>query len=410
MSNLLRRDFLTKAAAFASAATATLAGTRRARGDDQSPRPVRGKEGAPIIGPRNPAREAQSTSRLAPPKTDHGTMPNLRWSFADSHNKIEPGGWARQTTVREMPVATQLACVNMRLKAGAIRELHWHKPAEWGYVLKGRVRITAIDQDGHAFQDDVGEGDIWNFPTGIPHSIQALEGDGSEFLLVFDDGNFSEEATFLLSDWLAHTPKEVLAKNFGVPESAFANIPREELYIFESQVPGPLEADRVKGAGPVPVSYSHRLMAQQPIRTKGGSVRIADSTVFPAATTIASGLVEVEPGGMRELHWHPNSDELQYYIAGQARMTVFASGATAGTFDYQAGDVGYVPRSMPHYIENTGTTTLWYLELWNTDRVADVSLAQWLAFTPYELVRAHLHIDRSVLARVSTNKTPVVPG
>src|SRR5271157_1816342 len=120
-------------------------------------------------------------------------MPNLRWSFADSHNKLEPGGWARQTTVREMPVATQLACVNMRLKAGAIRELHWHKPAEWGFVLKGRVRITAVDQDGRAFQDDVGEGDLWNFPTGIPHSIQAHEGDGSgsEFLLVFDDGNFT---------------------------------------------------------------------------------------------------------------------------------------------------------------------------------------------------------------------------
>ena len=336
-------------------------------------------------------------------------MPNLKWSFADSHNKLEPGGWARQTTVREMPVATQLACVNMRLKAGAIRELHWHRPAEWAYVLKGRVRITAIDQDGHTFQDDVGEGDLWNFPTGIPHSIQALDGDGSEFLLVFDDGNFNEEETFLLTDWLAHTPKDILAKNFGVPESAFANIPKEELYIFEAQVPGPLEADRVKGAGPAPVGYSHRLTAQEPIQTKGGRVRIVDSSVFPAATTIAAGLVEVEPGGMRELHWHPNSDELQYYIAGQARMTVFASNATAGTFDYQGGDVGYVPRSMPHYIENTGTTALRYLELWKTARFSDVSLAQWLAFTPYELVRAHLNIDRSVLANVPTSKAPVVP-
>jgi oxalate decarboxylase len=269
MSNLLRRDFLTRAAAFASAATATLAGTRRAGADDKPPQPIRGKEGAPIIGPTNPAREAQSTDRLAPPQTDHGTMPNLRWSFADSHNKLEPGGWARQTTVREMPVATQLACVNMRLKAGAIRELHWHKPAEWGFVLKGRVRITAIDQDGCAFQDDVGEGDLWNFPTGIPQSIQAHEGDGSEFLLVFDDGNFNEDETFLLTDWLAHIPKNVLAKNFGVAESAFGNIPKEELYIFESQVPGPLAADRVVGAEPVPVTYSHRLMAQEPIQTKG---------------------------------------------------------------------------------------------------------------------------------------------
>jgi oxalate decarboxylase len=275
-------------------------------------------------------------------------------------------------------------------------------------VIKGRLRITAVDQDGHAFQDDMGEGDIWNFPGGIPHSLQGLEGDGSEFLLVFNEGNFNEDETFLVTDFLAHIPKAVLAKNFGVPESAFANIPKQELYIFQSDVPGPLAADRAVGAGPVPLTYSHRLMAQEPIRTKGGTVRIVDSSNFPAAKMIAAGLVEVEPGGMRELHWHLNSDELQYYLAGEGRMTVYASGTNAGTFDYQAGDVGYVPKSMPHYVENTGVTKLRYLELWQSDHFSDVSLAQWLAFTPFELVRAHLHIDRSALSKVSTQKTPVV--
>jgi oxalate decarboxylase len=399
-------------AGIATATLASLAVNAQQRTENAEPsdsvQPVRGDQGARLMGPSNPAREAQSTDRLRPPSTDHGTMPNLKWSFADSHNKLKEGGWARQTTVREMSIAKELACVNMRLKAGAVRELHWHRPAEWAFMIKGRARITAIDQEGRAFQDDVGEGDLWNFPTGIPHSIQGLEGEGCEFLLVFDDGSFNENETFLLTDWLAHIPKEVLAKNFGVPESAFARIPQDQLYIFQAEVPGPLAADRVVGAGPVPVSYSHRMMAQEPIRTKGGTVRITDSTVFPAASTIAAGLVEVEPGGMRELHWHPTSDELQYYLAGESRMTVFASDSTAGTFDYQAGDVGYVPRSMPHYIENTGRTKLRFLELWKTDRFSDVSLAQWLAFTPYALVRAHLNIDKSVLAKVSTRKTPVV--
>jgi len=109
----------------------------------------------------------------------------------------------------------------MQLKAGAVLETHWHKASEWAFKLKGRARMTAIDQHGHAFQDDVVESEQWNLPAGIPHSIQGLEGDGCEFLLVFDDGNFSEEETFLLTDWLAHTPREVLAKNFGAPESAF---------------------------------------------------------------------------------------------------------------------------------------------------------------------------------------------
>jgi oxalate decarboxylase len=298
----------------------------------------------------------------------------------------------------------------MRLKAGGVRELHWHKPAEWAFMLKGQARITAIDEEGRAFQDDVGEGDLWNFPSGIPHALQGLEGDGCEFLLVFDDGNFSEDSTFSVTDWLAHTPREVLAKNFGVPERAFAGIPDKELFIFQSKVPGPLASDRVAGAGPVPTSFSYRLLAQEPIRMKGGTVRISDSTTFPAATTIAAAFVEVEPGGMRELHWHPNANEAQYYISGQARMTVFAAADTAGTFDYQPGDVGFVPRNMGHYIENTGTTKLQFLELWRTDKFADVSLRQLLAFTPFDLVQAHLKIDRSVLANIPTRKTPVVPA
>ena len=408
MSDVLRREFLTGAAAFA-AASATLAGTRSAAADDKPPRPIRGDKGASIIGPTNPARESQNRDRLAPPPTDRGTIRNLRFSFADVHNRLQPGGWARQVTIREMPIAKDLAIVNMRLKAGAVRELHWHNETEWGFVLKGQMRITAIDEEGHAFQDDISEGNIWNFPAGIPHSLQGLQGDGCEFILVFDDGNFNEDETFLLTDFLAHIPKEVLAKNFGVPESAFGSIPKEELYIFESDVPGPLESYRVIGAGPVASPYSHRLMDQKPVETKGGRVRIVDSTVFPATTTISAALVEVEPGGMRELHWHPNSDELQYHIAGESRMTVFASGATAATFDYQPGDVAYVPRNMAHYIENTGDSLLRYLEVWKTSKFSDVSLRQWLAFTPYELVRAHLKIDQSVLKNIPTRKAPVVP-
>ncbi|HEY1376600.1 MAG TPA: cupin domain-containing protein, partial [Gemmataceae bacterium] len=327
-----------------------------------------------------------------------------------SHVKMREGGWSRQTTIREIPASTDLALVNMRLTAGGVRELHWHKPAEWAFMLKGRARITAVDEDGHAFQDDVGEGDLWNFPSGIPHSVQGLGADGCEFLLAFDDGHFSEDSTFSVTDWLAHTPRDVLAKNFGAPERAFAAIPDKELFIFQAKAPGPLAAAKVAGAGPVPRTFSHRMLAQTPVRTGGGTVRISDSTTFPAAATIAAAFVEVEPGGIRELHWHPNANEMQYYVGGRARMTVFAADATAGTFDYGPGDVGFVPRNMGHYVENTGPTKLQFLELWKTDRFADVSLRQLLAFTPFDLVRAHLKIDRSVLANIPTGKTPVVPA
>jgi oxalate decarboxylase len=376
-----------------------------------SPQPIRGERGASILGPRNVPLESENPDLLASPYTDAGTIPNLKFPFAAARNRLTTGGWAREVTVRELPVATQLAGVNMRLRPGGIRELHWHKEAEWAFMLAGRARITAIDSQGRNFIDDVGMGDLWNFPAGIPHSIQGLE-EGCEFLLVFDNGNFSENETFLVSDWLAHTPREVLAKNFGVAEAAFANLPRDvehTRWIFAGTVPGPIVSDAVQSpAGISPVAYSYHLFAQKPIKVAGGQVRIVDSSNFPAATTIAAAFVEVEPGGMRELHWHPNTDEWQYYISGYGRMTVFASGGKARTFDYQAGDVGYVPFAMGHYVENTGDEPLRFLEMFRSSYFADISLNQWMALTPPELVQAHLNLDQETMAALRKEKPIIV--
>jgi oxalate decarboxylase len=375
------------------------------------PEPVRKEDGfgGTDPGPRNVTLDRLNPDILVPPVTDRGTIPNLKFSFGMAHMRLQSGGWTRQVTVRELPVSKSMAGVNMRLNPGGIRELHWHKEAEWAIMLDGVARISAVDQEGRNFIDDVSVGDLWNFPSGIPHSIQGLA-EGCEFLLVFDDGGFSEDSTFLISDWFAHTPKSVLAKNFGVSENDFADLPTDldrTRYIFAGEVPGPLSSDRV--TNPLgQVSFSHRLMKQQPIKTSGGTVRVVDTTNFPAATTVSAGLVEVEPGGMRELHWHPNTDEWQYYIQGSGRMGVFASEGNARTFDYQAGDVGYVPFAMGHYVENTGKTPLRFLEMFKSPRFQDVSLNQWMALTPPELVQAHLNLNKAMMGALRKQKLAVV--
>jgi oxalate decarboxylase len=161
--------------------------------------------------------------------------------------------------------------------------------------------------------------------------------EGCEFLLVFPDGSFSDLNTLSISDWFAHTPRDVLSANFGVPTSAFDHIPNHQVHIFQGTIPGPLESQKVPDPyGTIPKTFSHRLLAQEPIVTPGGStVRIVDSTNFPISTQIAASLLEIKPGAMREMHWHPNNDEWQYYISGTARMTVFAPNGTARTFDYR---------------------------------------------------------------------------
>jgi oxalate decarboxylase len=368
---------------------------------------MNGKLGAPILGPRNVPVEEANPDLLVSPPTDAGTIPNLKFPYAQARNRVLTGGWAREVTTRELPVAKDLAGVNMRLRPGGIRELHWHKEAEWAYMIAGSARVTAIDADGRNAIDDVGAGDLWYFPAGVPHSIQGLD-DGCEFLLVFDDGDFSENETFLITDWFAHTPREVLAKNFGLPASAFDDLPADfehDRYIFDGRVPPAIERDAVSApAGPVPETFVHRLLSREPIEAAGGRVRIADSTNFPISKTVAAALVEVEPGGLRELHWHPNADEWQYYLSGRGRMTVFASSGKARTFDYQAGDVGYVPFAMGHYVENTGDEPLRFLEMFRSDRFADVSLAQWMALTPPELVQAHLNLSDHAMAEIARAK------
>ena len=407
MNPISRRDIVA-----VGAAGGLLAATSAAKGQTtpQVPQPHRAPGlGGSDPGPRDLTRDRENPDMLDPPSTDRGTLPNLRFSFADAHTRQTDGGWTRQVTQRELGISTTLAGVEMRLNAGSIRELHWHKQAEWAYMLYGTARITAIDQEGNNFVDDVGVGDLWYFPGGIPHSIQGLGPDGCEFLLVFDDGSFDEDDTFLITDWLKHIPQEVLGKNFGVPGDNFAHLPDpSRRYIFKSEVPGPLGPDKLMGAKPVPQTFKHRLMAQEPIRTKGGTVRIADSSVFKASKTVAAALVEVEPDGVRELHWHPNVDEWQYYIEGQGRMGVFGAQGTARTFDYRAGDVGYVPFAMGHYIENTGNTPLRFLEMFRSSYFADLSLNQWMALTPPQLLQAHFPLDQTVMENLHKKKYPIV--
>lgn len=377
------------------------------------PQPIRQDgAGGTDWGPRDILRDLENPDLLVPPPTDYGTIPNMKFSFSDAHMRLEPGGWTREVTVRELPIATTLAGVNMKLTPGGVRELHWHQQAEWAFMIMGCARITSVDQNGRNFAADVGTGDLWFFPPGIPHSIQGLA-EGCEFLLVFDDGSFSDNNTLSITDWFSRTPRDVLAANFGVPESAFAHIPLKERYMFQAPVPGPLASQKVPDPmGTIPQSFSHRLLAQEPLCFSGGTVRIVDSSNFPVSTSIAAALVEVYPGGMRELHWHPNNDEWQYYLTGTGRMTVFAGNGNARTFDFRAGDVGYVPFAFGHYVQNTGTESLWFLEMFKSDCFADVSLNQWMALTPPQMVQETLHASPELMKALRKEKWPVVkyPG
>jgi oxalate decarboxylase len=404
-----RRKFLgVSSAALAAGAGSLLVGSSTAQ-EASKPRH------ATDPGPGNKALDSQNSDSTWPPATDSKSLvPTFKYPFSLANRRSYEGGWSREVTVRELPVSKTMAGVNMRLTAGGVRELHWHTAAEWAIMLYGSLRITAIDADGKSFVADVKKNDLWYFPTGIPHSLQGLGPDGAEFMLVFDDGDFSESETVLLSDSMAHLPPEVLSKNLGVASQALKNLPRQELFIFQTAVPGLLEADQRAAAGALgksPLDFAFRTMEMPPtVSTKSGEVRIVDSSKFKVATTVAMAMVTLHPGGLRELHWHPNASEWQYYIAGKGRMTVVATGNKARTVDFQEGDVGYVEKSLLHYIENTGDTDLIFLEMFKSSFYQDISFAEWLSHTPPELVMAHLNIDRTALDAIPKDKLVVMSG
>lgn len=361
------------------------------------------------------ALASQFPSFQNPPPTDVDGM-DLFWaSFNNAHKRFQNGGWAREVTQSDFAISDAVSGVNMRLGPGGVRELHWHQQAEWAVMTDGKCRITIIDGDGRPAVRDVKEGDLWYFPPGLPHSLQGIGTSGAEFTLVFDNGHASEFNTLLLTDWLAHTPPDILAENFGLPESAFKNIPTDNLWIYQSPTPPPSLADAQRAVrsplGEPEFEFTFSMGAMKPTRvTRSGSVKVVNSRNFPVSQTIAAALVTVRPGGLRELHWHPNADEWQYYISGEARMTVFNTGPRAQTADFRAGDLGYVKKSFGHYVQNTGKTDLVFLEIFKSDRFAEVSLAQWLACTPPELVAQHTNMDPNLIAQFSKARFDIVPA
>ncbi|KAI1503468.1 RmlC-like cupin domain-containing protein [Biscogniauxia marginata] len=367
-------------------------------------------KGAPFSGGTNHQLDLQNPDNLGQQSTDNGVVPNLKWSFSDSKTRILRGGWVREQVVTDLPESRDIASAQQHLTKGSIRELHWHRVAEWGYLYAGSILISGVDQDGRYQVAKLEVGDIWYFPKGAAHTVQGLE-DENEFLLIFDDGNFDAVGTtFNVDDWITHTPKAVLAKNFGLPESVFGSVPSPNPYINNATI----DTRNVTGGngeltGNASYVYYSKEHPLEDVPGGGGTLRIVDASTFPVATTIAATVVTLSPGGLRELHWHPNAQEWLYFHQGQGRATVFIGNANARTFDFRAGDTGVFPDNSGHYIENISETEdLIWVEIYKSDRVEDISLTQWLALTPADIVANVLKIPVDIAANLKTEKQRLI--
>jgi oxalate decarboxylase len=218
------------------------------------------------------------------------------------------------------------------------------------------------------------------------------------FVLIFDNGHFSEFATFSSTDWLAHTPPEIVAESLGVPASSLSGLPKGEAYIVPGPVPPQLTEDGPATPQPrTPLSHAYRFSAQPGQSFPGGTMKIVSAREFPASTSITGALIELEPGGLREPHWHPNAAEWFYVLGGEISMTLFGSQGRARTETFGAGDVGYVPMGYGHYLQNRADGASRILLGFNAGTYEQISLSGWLGANPRQLVANNFSLPLPVV-------------
>jgi oxalate decarboxylase len=377
MSKLQRREFLA-GAGFTAATAAALASTRAAEAGDPS-----------------------FMNNVPDPLLAGGELPTFKFELEKSEGKVVGGSEAREATVMQLPISKGIAGVSMTLAPGAMRELHWHATAaEWAFVDKGRVRTTVLGPGGYAETNDFDQGDVWYFPRGHGHMLQCLSDEPCHFVLIFDNGYFSEFGTFSITDWMAHTPTALLAKNFGVPESTFDGYPKKEVYFARGTAPPRRAADPLAGPKKPPLTHKWQLFASDPlVDNKAGRLWLVDSTKFPISKTITGAVLELQPGALRELHWHPNADEWQYILEGKVSITLFGSGGRYRTETFEKGDVGYSPQGYGHSIENVGDGKCRVLIGFNSGIYEEIDLSEWIAGNPSDVLATNFGKPASHFAR-----------
>jgi len=334
------------------------------------------------------AGDTSFMNNVPDPLLAEDALPEFTFALERSKGRVDGGSFGKEATVEQLPISKGLAGVSMRLEPGVMRELHWHATAaEWAYVVEGRVRTTVVDPQGRSGIDDFGPGDIWYFPRGHGHMLQCLGDEPCHFILVFDNGYFSEFGTFSLTDWLGHVPPALLAKNLRVPAATFQGFPKREVYFAKGPVPPEPAGKPLAGVNPPPLSHKHSLHSREPRETfPGGREWRVEAADFPISATMTGVILEMEPGSLRELHWHPNADEWQYLLSGTIRATLFGSRGRYREATLDTGDVGYVPQGYGHSLENIGTTTARILIVFNSGTYETVDVSQWIAGQPADVL------------------------
>jgi oxalate decarboxylase len=324
-----------------------------------------------------------------------GDAPGFSISLDRAPIKATSGGWAREITTRQLPIATGLAAAHLFLNPGGSREMHWHNSAEWAYVIGGRAQATVVTPEARTEVFNVGPGDLWYFPRGYPHAIQTIGEDPCHALLMFDDGAYSEHGTFGITDVLSRLDADVLTRMFGVPPAAFSHLPQGEVYIMQGAViaQGGAEAKAERLLDPAHSHRFHLLAAAPAVSIPGGTIRVASEAEFPVSAGMAGQLIRLEPSAIQALHWHPDANEMHYLLRGKLRLTMYSTDKHLAHAEMEPGDCAYIPMGCAHMAETIGLDPVEFITVIDRPRLRSAMMADWMAHAPRHLLANNIGID-----------------
>jgi oxalate decarboxylase len=316
--------------------------------------------------------------------------------------KATSGGWAREVTMRSLPISTEMAGAHLFLNPGGSREMHWHNSAEWAYVVDGNCQITVVDARGNPEIANLGPGDLWFFPAGHAHAIQTLGDKPCHAVLAFNDGLYGEHGTFGLSDWMSRLDDDALAQTFGIAKADLPAHPKAETYIMQGEVL-PLDGPQAKAAHELETERSHRygMMAKGPVvNTLGGTLHIASAREFPMSTNMTGFALRLKPGAMHAPHWHANANEWLYVLKGRTRITLFAADKRMAVAELSTGDCAYLPRGCGHSVKSIGDEPSEVIGALDSGEYLESSLTAWTAQAPLHLLANNLGAREAALAAI----------
>lgn len=375
------------------------------------------------VGEPISSASAATGSTAAP----HAVSSGVDWRGRESVNlgdrPLEPGELGRLAaldtrqgaTVADLPLLTGVIINIQRLAPGVAREAHWHfSNTELNCVIEGTGEIGIIGLDGTLTRIAVRPGTVTCVPQGLMHYMANT---GSTELVVAMGFNSTKPGASSLSNALKAFGSDRLAQMTGLAPSDFT-LPAEQdssIYVPVSTL-APIDADAtllVDGA-----VTSANFSTVSGFANDFGTGKDVNSKAIGNLDGVSMSYMTLEPGALRDIHWHPRGTELVYIIDGELEWGLQAPGKSgdSSVFTTGSGDAVAVPEGWLHYAANTGKQTAKLLVLWESTLPQTIDLTGSLAALPLELTLASagtmLEADKvkSLLGRPSSFISPKLGG